>query len=120
MVFAIFLSLLAISLAACLKIAESSQKRLDYEMGKSAFSEFASKAGSACALGSGNVRIVSLQKGEATVSQNGSRVSFSSGGFSSPLALRCPFSLQGSLASSSLRIENNEGTLEISGYSKQA
>lgn len=114
MAFAIFLSMLALSLAGSMKIAESSNERLGYELGKQAFFEFSAKADAACALGSGNVRTVPLGKSTASLSSNGSEIFFSSGGFSSAFRSSCPVLLQAGPFSSWLRIENKGGTLEIS------
>ncbi|MFA6907882.1 MAG: hypothetical protein WC263_03570 [Candidatus Micrarchaeia archaeon] len=113
--FIIFLSALGMVYAASTRLAAASQSRLDTSLSQSSFSDFAAKLQSACALGSGNVREVEVKGNAATLaSPAGNSVVFTAGKFTSAANSSCEISLATSAPSRSFRIENRDGTLEIS------
>jgi len=116
LVFLIFLSAFGIVYAASSRLASAAQSSLDTSLSQSTFSEFAAKLQSACALGSGNVRVVEVKGAPASLSQEGGGKSatFSAGSFAAQANSSCGISLATGAASRSFRIENKEGRLEIS------
>lgn len=112
--FTIFLSLLAISYAASMRLASATSARLDIELANSSASQLSSAIGSACSLGSGNVRMVEISGKPATLAYDGSSLAFTAGAFTSQIASPCPFLISNPGPSSSFRVENLDGKIEIS------
>ncbi len=127
-VFIIFLSAFGIVYAASSRLAAGAQTRLDTSLSQSSFSDFAAKLQSACALGNGNVREVEVKGKPATLAlaedsagqaanapgDAGSSIAFSAGSFSARANSSCGISLRTDSSARSFRIENANGTLEIS------
>ena len=114
MVFLIFLSIFAIVLATTSGLGDAAQKRLALDLARSEFEELSSKVAESCSLGNGNVRTVALSGGEASVHVEGRRLYFEKGAFFASRDFRCEITI-GKESASSFRIENEGGTIEISG-----
>jgi len=115
LVFLIFLSAFGIVYAASSRLASAAQSRLDTSLSQSSFSDFSAKLQSACALGNGNVREVEVKGNAAFLSSpTGNSIVFAAGGFSARANSSCGIALAASAPSRFFRIENKEGTLEIS------
>jgi hypothetical protein len=112
--FVIFLSAFAIVYASGSRLASAGQSRLSESLAQSTFDEFSAKLQSACALGSGNVRVVEVKGAPASLSQDGNSIIFTAGAFSSQANSGCPISISGESPLRSFRMENKEGTVEIS------
>ena len=113
LVFLIFLSAFGIVYAAGSRLAAAAQSRLDISSSQSSFSDFAAKLQSACFLGNGNVRVVEVNGKAAILSTEGNSITFTAGSFSARVNSTCEISLLASEPSRSFRIENMNGTLEI-------
>jgi len=128
LVFLIFLSAFGIVYAASSRLASAAQSRLDTSLSQSAFSEFSAELQSACSLGNGNVREVevkgkpatlALAEGEAEKAARepegrSSSIVFTAGNFSAHANSSCEILLATGSSSNFFRMENKEGTIEIS------
>ena len=124
LVFLIFLSAFGIVYAASSRLAAGAQSRLDTSLSQSSFSDFAAKLQSACSLGNGNVREVEVKGKPATLAladeaarlpgNKGSSVVFTAGNFSARTNSSCETVLGTSSPARSFRIENINGSLEVS------
>jgi len=113
MLFALFLAMLAIVLASSSQIRGMAQNRTDAAISQQAFNDFSSKAGRACALGDGNVRVFSTQ-GAASISGTGSKsLVFTMLNITHNLELPCDIGGLPASPSNSFTIENKGGTIEI-------
>jgi hypothetical protein len=117
--FVIFLSAFAIVYASGSRLASAGQSRLAESLAQSSFDEFSGKLQSACALGSGNVRMVEVKGAPASLLQDGNSVVFTAGSFSSRANSSCPASIADESPSRTFRMENKEGTVEISPWENQ-
>ena len=128
LVFLVFLSAFGIVYAASSRLAAGAQARLDESLSQASFLEFAAKLQSACSLGNGNVREAELKGKMATlaladgdsgqaarlVGGGRSAISFTAGKFSARANSTCEIEIAASGPARSFRIENRNGTLEIS------
>ena len=112
--FAIFLSLLAVSYIASTRLAAAVESRLRLELAASSFARLSSALERACALGGGNVRAVEISGEPALLSEEGGLLIFTAGNFSAQAAYACPISVLQANPAKSFRVENKDGTLEIS------
>jgi|GEM_PF-888099 len=114
LLFAVFLSILAIALAASSNIGAMAQKKLDSAISQQAFNDFSSKTRQACLLGSGNVRLFEPQGREISISKTGEQsVSFSLGNHSYNLTIPCRFGNVQASGSGELTIINEGGAISI-------
>ena len=114
LVFLIFLSAFGIVYAASSRLASAAQSRLDASLSQSSFSDFSAKLQSACSLGNGNVREVEVKGKPALLTAEGNGITFSAGTFSARANSSCEISLSTDSPARSYRIENVNGSLEIS------
>lgn len=112
--FIIFLSLLAASYLASARLASATDSRLRLELANSSFVRLSSALERACALGSGNVRTADVSGEPALLSEQGGLLAFTAGKFSAQALFACPISVLRANPAKSFRIENKDGTLEIS------
>ena len=115
LLFAIFLSMLAIVLAASSQIRGMAQNREDRSVSQQAFNDFSSKLERACALGNGNVRVFTTPGGEAELSQeaNGT-ILFSMLNVSFSADIPCQIGSMPPAPSNTFTIENKDGTIWVS------
>lgn len=114
LLFALFLSMLAMVLASSAQIRDMAQGRTGKAISQQAFNDFSSKAARACALGDGNVRVFSVINGEATITRTGSNsIDFTMFNLSNSLELPCNFGSIPPLPSNSFTIENSGGAIDI-------
>jgi len=115
LLFAIFLSMLAIVLAASSQIRGMAQNREDRAVSQQAFNDFSTKLSRACALGNGNVRVFTTPGGEADLSQDSSgAILFSMLNVSFSAGIPCQIGGMPSAPSNTFTIENKDGTIWIS------
>ncbi len=112
--FAIFLSLLAISYLASMRLASATETRLEIGLANSSFARFTSALDRACSLGDGNVRAVEISGEPASVSSEGGLLIFTAGNFSAQASPACPISIIQANPARNFRVENKDGTLQIS------
>jgi hypothetical protein len=104
---------LGIAASSVSGIGRAAQSRADEMLAQNAFFDLSAKIDEACSLGPGNMRLLSLARGNATISANGSAIRFSSGKFSFERRFGCTISTASSLPSSEFRVENIDGKIEI-------
>jgi uncharacterized protein (UPF0333 family) len=113
LLFAIFLFLLAIALAANYQIREMASAKVGSMLARQAFGEFSSKLESACLLGSGNVRTFSSSIGAVSIKKaNSSAIQFSVANFSYAAQSSCEIE-EASGSAESFTIENVDGKIRI-------
>jgi hypothetical protein len=112
-VFLIFLCILGISASSIFHTGRAAQSRVDEMLAQNAFSEISAKISDACALGSGNVRTFFLARGKAALSASDSTLGFSSGKFFAEQQFRCAITVSSAEPSSTFRVENIDGKIEI-------
>lgn len=113
-VFLVFLSALGISLAATSKIGAAVQEKENYNLAAASFRGLSAKIESACAMGNGNIRLAEISGAKAKVSSDGKSIFFSAGSFNSSQNFSCEIASLADSPSSSFRIENKDGAIEIS------
>jgi hypothetical protein len=113
-VFLIFLSVFAIAASAAYRTGAAAQSRAELLLSQNSFSELSEKIGEACLLGPGNVRTISLARGNATLAASGKEFLFTSGNFKAAGRSGCEISVAQASPSTAFRIENIGGKIEIS------
>ena len=115
LLFTIFLSILAVALAASSQIRGMAQRNLDRSLATQAFDDFSEKLGRACALGNGNVRIFSSQIGKVSLARiNATAIEFAIGENAYPADIPCEIKDGFPRSADSLTIENADGAIRLS------
>ena len=118
LVFLIFLSAFGIVYAASSRLAAGAQSRLDTSLSQASFADFAAKLQSACSLGNGNMREVEVKGKPAALSSEGKSITFTAGNFTATAISACEIDIAAGGPSRLFRMENNNGTIEISDKSR--
>lgn len=114
LLFAVFLSVLAIALAASSQVRTAAQQQMDEAFSLQAFNDFSSKLSQACNMGNGNVRVFSSKGGPVEIASGGNAIIFASRGIRHTANVSCTLDIQNTGPSETFRMENTGGTIEIS------
>jgi uncharacterized protein (UPF0333 family) len=115
LLFAVFLTLLGISLFSASKLNAAAQKRSELSLAERSFADFSAKLSQVCSLGNGNVRTVKIEGAKAEISEEGNALTFQAGSFAASAASSCEISVQQAAPSDRFTIRNIDGKIEISG-----
>jgi len=114
LVLLVFLCALGISYTAASRIGAAAQRGIGSSIAQSSFASLSERISEACSLGDGNVRIVELSGGPASLSADGNSYSFSEGSFLASSNSSCEISVLQGQPSGNFTIRNNGGKIEIS------